>query len=86
VPQPPGGGFDLVGRVMADKSRLSGVPGAGKTAPARGTVVGTDARQSCAGRLHPGVGALPEHRLSIPGSTRCCPYDSLRDFVPVGLA
>jgi len=87
VPQPPGGGFDLVGRVMADKlTALLGQPVTVDNRPGSGTVIGTDA----AAKSPPDgytlvVGALPNIGLN-PGLYKNLPYDSLRDFVPVGLA
>jgi tripartite-type tricarboxylate transporter receptor subunit TctC len=87
VPQPPGGGFDLVGRVMADKlTPLLGQPVTVENRPGSGTVIGTDA----AAKSTPDgytllVGGLPNISFN-PGLYRSLPYDSLRDFVPVGLA
>jgi tripartite-type tricarboxylate transporter receptor subunit TctC len=87
VPQPPGGGFDLVGRVMADKmAQLLGEPVTVENRPGSGTLVGTDA----AAKANPDgytmvVGGLPNIGFN-PGLYKNLPYDSLRDFVPVGLA
>jgi tripartite-type tricarboxylate transporter receptor subunit TctC len=87
VPQPPGGGFDLVGRVMADKlTALLGQPVTVENRPGSGTLVGTDA----AAKATPDgytllLGALPNIGLN-PGLYEKLPYNSLRDFVPVGLA
>lgn len=87
VPQPPGGGFDFVGRVLADKlSVLLGQPVTAENRPGSGTVIGSDA----AAKSTPDgytllVGALPNISFN-PGLYKNLPYDSLRDFVPVGLA
>jgi tripartite-type tricarboxylate transporter receptor subunit TctC len=72
VPQPPGGGFDVVGRLLAD--RLGKALGQGavvaKAAPDGYTLL---------------VGSVSNLALN-PGLYRILPYDSLRDFEPVGLA
>ncbi len=87
VPQPPGGGFDLVGRIMADRlTPLLGQPVTVENRPGSGTVIGTDA----AAKATPDgytllVGALPNISFN-PGLYKDLPYNSLRDFVPVGLA
>ena len=87
VPQPPGGGFDLVGRVMADKlTQLLGQPVTVENRPGSGTLVGTDAAAKSAPDGYTLLlGALPNIGLN-PGLYKNLPYDSLRDFVPVGLA
>jgi len=87
VPQPPGGGFDLVGRVMADKlTALFGQPVTVENRPGSGTLVGTDAAAKSAPDGYTlVVGALPNIGLN-PGLYAKLPYNSLRDFVPVGLA
>ncbi len=90
VPQPPGGGFDLVGRVMADKlTPLLGVPVTVENRPGSGTVVGTDAAAKSTPdgyTLLWGSAALPNIGFNPGLYTRCCLTTSLRDFVPVGLA
>jgi tripartite-type tricarboxylate transporter receptor subunit TctC len=87
VPQPPGGGFDLVGRVMADKlTQLLGQPVTVENRPGSGTLVGTDAAaKSAPDGYTMVVGGLPNIGLN-PGLYKNLPYNSLRDFVPVGLA
>jgi tripartite-type tricarboxylate transporter receptor subunit TctC len=87
VPQPPGGGFDLVGRVMADRlTPLLGQPVTVENRPGSGTVIGTDAAAKAAPDGYTLlVGALPNISFN-PGLYKDLPYNSLRDFVPVGLA
>jgi len=87
VPQPPGGGFDFVGRVMADKlTSLIGVPVTVENRPGSGTLVGSDAVAKAAPDGYTLlVGGLPNIGFN-PGLYTKLPYDSLRDFVPVGLA
>jgi tripartite-type tricarboxylate transporter receptor subunit TctC len=87
VPQPPGGGFDFVGRLLAD--RLGKQMGQGfivENKPGSGTLVGTDA----VAKAEPDgytllVGSVSNIALN-PGLYKNLPYDSLRDFEPLGLA
>ena len=87
VPQPPGGGFDVVGRLLAD--RLGKALGQGavvENRPGSGTLVGTDLVAKAAADGHTLlVGSVSNLALN-PGLYRNLPYDSLRDFEPVGLA
>ena len=87
VPQPPGGGFDTVARVLADK--LGPLLGQGfvvENKPGAGTLVGTEA----AAKAPPDgytllLGALSNIALN-PGLYPKLPYDPLKDFTPIGLA
>jgi tripartite-type tricarboxylate transporter receptor subunit TctC len=86
VPQPPGGGFDLVGRVLADKlapiMRESFIV---ENKPGVGTVVGTDyvAKQAADGYTAV-VGSISNIVMN-PWLYKNLPYDPIKDFVPVGL-
>jgi tripartite-type tricarboxylate transporter receptor subunit TctC len=86
VPQPPGGGFDTVGRLLADRfSRVTGQPFVVENRTGSGTLVGTDA----AAKATPDgytllVGSISNLALN-PGMYANLPYDSLRDFEPIGL-
>lgn len=86
VPQPPGGGFDTVGRLVAD--RMAKVTGQGFVVENRtgsGTLVGTDlAAKAPADGYTLLVGSVSNIALN-PGLYPNLPYDSLRDFEPVGL-
>lgn len=87
VPQPPGGGFDVVGRLLAD--RLGKALNQGvvvENRPGSGTLVGTDlVAKSAPDGYTLLVGSVSNLALN-PGLYRNLPYDSLRDFEPVGLA
>ena len=87
VPQPPGGGFDVVGRLLAD--RLGKALGQGavvENRPGSGTLVGTDLVAKAAPDGYTLlVGSVSNLALN-PGLYPNIPYDSLRDFEPVGLA
>jgi tripartite-type tricarboxylate transporter receptor subunit TctC len=87
VPQPPGGGFDTVARVLAD--RLGPALGQGMVVENRtgaGTLVGTEAAAKAAPDGYTLLlGALSNIALN-PGLYPKLPYDPLADFMPVGLA
>jgi tripartite-type tricarboxylate transporter receptor subunit TctC len=87
VPQPAGGGFDTVARVLAERlaPRL-GQPVLVDNRPGAGTVVGTQA----AAKAPPDgytllLGGLSNIALN-PGLYPQLPYDPLKDLVPIGLA
>jgi tripartite-type tricarboxylate transporter receptor subunit TctC len=86
VPQPPGGGFDTVGRLIADRlGKLTGQSFVVENRTGSGTLVGTDA----AAKATPDgytllVGSVSNLALN-PGLYPNLPYDSLKDFEPVGL-
>lgn len=87
VPQPPGGGFDFVGRLLAD--RLGKQMGQGvivENKPGSGTLVGTDFVAKAAPDGYTLlVGSVSNLALN-PGLYPNLPYDSLKDFEPLGLA
>jgi tripartite-type tricarboxylate transporter receptor subunit TctC len=87
VPQPPGGGFDFVARVLAEQlGRQTGQSFVVENRPGSGTLVGTDAVAK----------AAPDGATLLTGSVSNLaintglyanlPYDSLRDFELIGLA
>lgn len=87
VPQPPGGGFDVVGRLLADRlGKALNQSVIVENRPGSGTLVGTDlvAKATPDGYTLL-VGSVSNLALN-PGLYRNLPYDSLRDFEPVGLA
>lgn len=86
VPQPPGGGFDSVGRLMADRlGKQMGQTFVVENKPGSGTLLGTD----LAAKAPPDgytllVGSISNLAINM-GLYPKLPYDSLRDFEPVGL-
>jgi tripartite-type tricarboxylate transporter receptor subunit TctC len=86
VPQPPGGGFDSVGRLIADRmGKVTGQSFVVENRTGSGTLVGTEV----AAKAPPDgytllVGSISNLALN-PGLYANLPYDSLRDFEPVGL-
>ena len=87
VPQPPGGGFDLVARTLSEPlSALLGQPVIVENRPGGGTVVGTDiVAKADADGYTLLLGASANLAFS-PGLYRKLPYDPKSDFVPIGLA
>ncbi|MGJ7533257.1 MULTISPECIES: Bug family tripartite tricarboxylate transporter substrate binding protein [unclassified Variovorax] len=87
VPQPPGGGFDFVGRLLAERlSRALGQPVIVDNRSGSGTVVGTDfVAKAPADGYTLLVGSVSNLALNM-GLYKNLPYDSLRDFEPLGLA
>lgn len=87
VPQPPGGGFDTVARILADRmGPLLGQPVVVENRTGAGTLVGTEAAaRAPADGYTLLLGALSNIALN-PGLYAKLPYDPLKDFTPVGLA
>ena len=87
VPQPPGGGFDLVARTLAEPlSRVMGNPVVVENRPGAGMLVGTEAvAKSEADGYTVLLGAKPNLAFNV-GLYAKLPYDPRADFVPVGLA
>jgi tripartite-type tricarboxylate transporter receptor subunit TctC len=87
VPQPPGGGFDTVARLLADRlSKQMGQSVVVENRPGSGTLVGTDAAAKAAPDGYTLLmGSVSNIALNM-GLYKNLPYDSLRDFEPVGLA
>ena len=87
VPQPPGGGFDMVARTVSDPfAALLGQAVVVENRPGGGTVVGTDlVAKADADGYTLLLGASANLVLSA-GLYRKLPYDPKADFVPIGLA
>jgi tripartite-type tricarboxylate transporter receptor subunit TctC len=86
VPQPPGGGFDAVARIMSEPfSKELGQPVIVENRPGAGTIVGTEA----VAKADPDgytvlLGASANLALN-PGLYKALPYDP-KDFKVIGLA
>lgn len=87
VPQPPGGGFDFVARALGDRlGKLLGQSVVVDNKPGSGTLVGTDmAAKAAPDGYTLLMGSVSNIALNM-GLYSNLPYDSLRDFEPVGLA
>jgi tripartite-type tricarboxylate transporter receptor subunit TctC len=86
VPQPPGGGFDLVARTLAEPlARVMANPVIVENRPGAGMLVGTEAAAKAdADGYTLLLGAKPNLAFNS-GLYAKLPYDP-KDFVPVGLA
>jgi tripartite-type tricarboxylate transporter receptor subunit TctC len=87
VPQPPGGGFDMVGRTLSEPlATMLGQSVVVENRPGGGTVVGTDlVAKADADGYTLLLGASANLVLSA-GLYKKLPYDPRADFVPVGIA
>ena len=87
VPQPPGGGFDMVARTLSEPlASLLGQPVIVENRPGGGTVVGTDlVAKADADGYTLLLGASANLVLSAGLYSRL-PYDPKSDFTPVGIA
>lgn len=87
VPQPPGGGFDTVGRILAEKlAPLLGQTVLVENRVGAGTRVGTEAAaKSAADGYTLLLGALSNMALNA-GLYTDLPYDPIKDFTPIGMA
>ena len=87
VPQPPGGGFDFVARLLADRmGKQAGQVFVVENKSGSGTLVGTDFVAKAAPDGYTLLTGSVSNLALNPGLYRNLPYDSLRDFEPLGLA
>ncbi|MDB5871278.1 MAG: tripartite tricarboxylate transporter substrate binding protein [Ramlibacter sp.] len=87
VPQPPGGGFDTVARLLADRmGKQMNQSFIVENKPGSGTLIGTDAAAKAAPDGYTLLLGSVSNLAINPGLYANLPYDSLRDFEPIGLA
>lgn len=87
VPQPPGGGFDFVGRTLAEYlGRGLGQGVVVENRPGSGTLVGTDAAAKAAPDGYTLLVGSVSNMVLNSGLYPSLPYDPQRDFEPVGMA
>jgi tripartite-type tricarboxylate transporter receptor subunit TctC len=87
VPQPPGGGFDLVARTLAEPlAALLGQPVVVENRPGGGTIVGTDLAAKAEPDGYTLLLGASANLVFTPGLYRSLPYDPKTDFAPLGLA
>jgi tripartite-type tricarboxylate transporter receptor subunit TctC len=87
VPQPPGGGFDFVGRTLAEHlGRALGQGVVVENKPGSGTLVGTDAAAKAAPDGYTLLVGSVSNMVLNSGLYASLPYDPVRDFEPVGNA
>ena len=87
VPQPPGGGFDFVARLLAERlaTQLKQAVVV-ENRPGSGTLVGTDAAAKAAPDGYTLLTGSVSNMALNPGLYANLSYDPLKDFEPVGLA
>jgi tripartite-type tricarboxylate transporter receptor subunit TctC len=86
VPQPPGGGTDIVARVMSDAlSQQLGQQFIVDNRPGGGTVVGTDLAAKAAPDGHTLLMGLNANMAVNPSLFEKLPYDPIKDFTPVAM-
>jgi tripartite-type tricarboxylate transporter receptor subunit TctC len=87
VPQPPGGGFDLVARVLADALATElGQSVIVENRPGGGTVVGTDVVAKADPDGHTLLLGASANLVFSPGLYRSLPYEPKADFRALGIA
>ena len=87
VPQPPGGGFDLVARTLAEPFAAQlGQPVVVENRPGGGTVIGTDAVAKADADGYTILLGASANLAFTPGLYKDLPYNPKGDFVPLGLA
>ena len=87
VPQPPGGGFDLVARMLAEPlARGMGNPVVVENRPGGGTIVGTETVAKSEPDGHTILLGANANIVFNNGLYDKLPYDPKADFVPIGLA
>src|SRR5438309_10616477 len=87
VPQPPGGGFDLAARTLAEPlGALLGQPVIVENRPGGGTVIGTEAVAKAEPDGYTLLLGASANLAFTPGLYRNLPYNPKTDFVPLGLA
>ena len=86
VPQPPGGGFDTVARVVADRLQtLLGQAVIVENRPGAGTLVGTDiAAKAAPDGYTLLLGGVSNMAFNVGLYPRLA-YDPVRDFTPVSM-
>ena len=86
VPQPPGGGTDIISRIVAQQlSEQIGKPVVVENKPGAGTIVGTQAAAKSSPDGYTLLAGLTANMAVNPSLFKTLPYDPVRDFVPVGM-
>jgi tripartite-type tricarboxylate transporter receptor subunit TctC len=86
VPQPPGGGTDIISRIVAQQlSEQLGKPVVIENKAGAGTLVGTDAAAKAAPDGYTLLAGLTANMAANPSLFKTLPYDPIRDFTPVGM-
>ena len=85
IPFPPGGSNDLVARVVGEKLRASmGQPVVPENRPGGNNIIASELVARSAPDGHTLLMANTQHSLNAVSGAKL-PYDTLRDFAPIGL-
>src|SRR5262249_28066106 len=86
VPQPPGGGTDIISRIIADQlAKQLGQAVIVENRTGAGTVVGPAAAASAEGDGYTLLAGLSANMAVNPSLFAKLPYDPIRDFAPVAM-
>jgi tripartite-type tricarboxylate transporter receptor subunit TctC len=86
VPQPPGGGTDIIARIIGNQlSTRLGQPFVIENRTGAGTVVGTAAAANAAADGYTLLAGLTANMAVNPSLFAKLSYDPIRDFAPVGM-
>jgi tripartite-type tricarboxylate transporter receptor subunit TctC len=86
VPQPPGGGADIISRIIGEQlSKQLGQPFVIENRTGAGTVVGTAAAATAAPDGYTLLAGLNSNMAVNPSLFAKLSYDPIRDFTPVGM-
>ncbi len=86
VPQPPGGGTDIISRIVGQQLSVQlGVTVVIENKPGAGTIVGTEAAAKAQPDGYTLLTGLTANMAVNPSLFKRLPYDSVRDFTPVGM-
>lgn len=86
VPQPPGGGTDIISRLIGQQlSQQLGVTVVIENKPGGGTIVGTEAVKKAAPDGYTLLAGLTANMAVNPSLFKQLPYDPITDFAPVGM-
>jgi tripartite-type tricarboxylate transporter receptor subunit TctC len=87
VPTGPGGGYDIIGRLLADQlQKRMGEPFVIENRTGAGTVVGTQAAATASADGYTLLIGGLSNIVFNAGLYKKLPYDPLKDFVPVAMA
>lgn len=86
VPQPPGGGTDIISRIVAQQlAEQLGKTVVVENKPGAGTIVGSEAAAKAAPDGYTLLAGLTANMAVNPSLFKKLPYDPIRDFTPVGM-
>lgn len=86
VAQPPGGGTDIISRLVAQQLSVQlGKPVVVENKPGAGTIVGSEAAAKAPPDGYTLLAGLTANMAVNPSLFKHLPYDPIRDFTPVGM-